>query len=142
MLRLPNGFKWFTFHLLVVFCGDIFAYFGGILFGKTPLMPSLSPKKTVAGAVAGLVGSALVGAVFSFFVFPMIPLWFVAAFCCASAFTAQMGDLLISLIKRMAQVKDSGRFMPGHGGILDRADGIILSAPLFYSFALFVETHL
>lgn len=141
-LKLPRGELWFTFHLLVVFSGDVGAYFGGILFGKQKLMPHVSPKKTVAGAFAGLLASALTGVLFTLWKMPELSQFLVLAFCLACAFAAQMGDLTISLFKRVAQVKDSGRLLPGHGGILDRVDGLLLSAPLLYAFAHVVETRL
>jgi phosphatidate cytidylyltransferase len=69
-------------------------------------------------------------------VFPEIPIWRVLAFSLGCGFVGQSGDLLMSLVKRVGQVKDSGHIMPGHGGILDRVDGIFLSAPLVYAFAI------
>lgn len=141
-LKLPRGELWFAFHLLVVFSGDIGAYFGGILFGKQKLMPHVSPKKTVAGAFSGLAASAVTGVAFALWKMPELSTFLVLAFCLACGFSAQMGDLTISLFKRVAQVKDSGRLLPGHGGILDRVDGLLLSAPLLYAFAHVVETRL
>ena len=141
-LRLPNGLGWFGLHLLVVFGGDVCAYFGGIVFGKKKLMPNISPKKTVVGSYAGLAGSLSLGLAYSMVTLPARPLWQVAVFCLVCGFTAQMGDLLLSLIKRVADVKDSGAMMPGHGGILDRLDGVIVTCPLIYAFALASETFL
>jgi phosphatidate cytidylyltransferase len=141
-LRLPNGLNWFGLHLVIVFAGDVTAYFGGISFGKEKLMPQISPKKTVAGSVSGLAGSLALGAGYSLLALPGRPLWQIVLFALACGFAAQMGDLLLSLIKRVADVKDSGAIMPGHGGVLDRLDGIIVTCPLIYAFALMSETLL
>ncbi|MGE0763946.1 MAG: phosphatidate cytidylyltransferase [Bdellovibrionales bacterium] len=141
-LRLPNGMAWFVLHLLIVFAGDVFAYFGGILWGKEKLMPQISPKKTVAGSFAGLVGSVVIGVIFAAIALKHTRSWQVALFALVCGFVAQMGDLLISLIKRVADVKDSGSIMPGHGGVLDRIDGVIVTCPLIYAFALAAETWL
>ena len=141
-LRLPNGIAWFVLHLLVVFAGDVGAYFGGIYWGNEKLMPQISPKKTVAGAFSGLACSVVLGVLFSLFRLPHTPWWQIALLATICGFAAQMGDLLLSLIKRVAQVKDSGTLMPGHGGILDRIDGVIFTCPLLYAFALAAETWL
>lgn len=142
ILRLPNGMAWFALHLLIVFGGDVAAYFGGIAFGKEKLMPQVSPKKTIVGAWSGLIGSVVIGLGFAFFVLPNHALWQVALVSGLVGFVAQMGDLLMSLIKRVANVKDSGGLMPGHGGILDRVDGILVTCPLLYAYAFAAETWL
>lgn len=141
-LRLPNGLAWFVFHLLIVFGGDVGAYFGGILWGKEKLMPQISPKKTVAGSFSGLGASIIFGVIFALIFLKHSPWWQTALFATVCGFAAQMGDLLLSLAKRVAQVKDTGALMPGHGGILDRIDGVIVTCPLVYAFALAVETWL
>jgi phosphatidate cytidylyltransferase len=135
-ILLPQGDLWFLFLLLVIFAGDTFAYFGGRFFGRRKLMPEISPNKTIEGAIAGLTGSCVVGLIFIYFIFPDVPLWRVSLFSVACGFIGQSGDLLMSLVKRVAKVKDSGGIMPGHGGILDRLDGIFLAAPLVYAFAI------
>jgi len=138
LLQLPDGPKWFIFLLLVVFFGDTFAYFSGRWFGRRKFMPLISPKKTWEGSLGGLFGSALAGTVF-LLTFQDVPLWQTILFCVICGFAAQTGDLLMSLVKRVAQVKDSGTIMPGHGGILDRVDGVLISCPLVYAFALYVR---
>jgi phosphatidate cytidylyltransferase len=137
-VTLEHGPQWFLFLLLVVFAGDTFAYFGGRFFGRHKFMPQISPNKTFEGSVAGLFGSALVGTIHLHFVLPEVSPFKTILFCLICGFTAQSGDLLISLIKRVAQVKDSGHIMPGHGGVLDRLDGIFIACPLVYTFALYV----
>jgi phosphatidate cytidylyltransferase len=125
--------------LIVVFFGDTFAYFTGRWFGKRKLYVELSPNKTWEGALGGLFGSAFGGSVFGASVFQDVPWYKFALFCIACGAVAQSGDLLMSLVKRVSHVKDSGSIMPGHGGILDRLDGIFIACPLVYAFALYVR---
>ena len=135
LLSLPDGLAWFALLVAVVFSGDTFAYFGGISFGKNKLMPTLSPGKTIAGAVSGLAGSAVAGVLIGHFYLSAHPLWAIVLCSILASVLAQNGDLLESLIKRVADVKDSGRIMPGHGGILDRLDGVYFAAPLIFAVA-------
>lgn len=135
--RLDEGAQWFFILLSVVFFGDTFAYFGGRWLGRRKLMPEVSPNKTWAGALAGLGGSALAGSTLIVSRFPEVPVTETLLFCVTCGAVAQSGDLLISLVKRVAHVKDSGHLMPGHGGILDRLDGIFIACPLVYAFALY-----
>ncbi len=132
---LEDGGQWFFFLLIVVFFGDTFAYFGGRWLGRSKLMPDVSPNKTWEGALAGLLGSAGAGTLFLCSVFQELAWPQVLLFCIFCSVVAQTGDLLMSLVKRVAQVKDSGHIMPGHGGILDRLDGIFIACPLVYAFA-------
>ena len=138
IVNLENGEHWFLFLLFVVFFGDIFAYFAGRWFGERKFMPLISPNKTWAGAVGGLLGSALAGTIYLFTALGVDP-WLTIPFCVICGAAAQSGDLLVSLVKRVAQVKDSGSIMPGHGGILDRLDGVYIACPLVYAFALFIS---
>ncbi len=139
--KLEDGAQWFLFLLLLVFFGDTFAYFGGRLFGNRKFMPQISPSKTWEGSIAGLIGSALAGTIHTSIALPQVHSYQVILFCLVCGFVAQSGDLLISLIKRVAQVKDSGGLMPGHGGILDRLDGVFIACPLVYAFALYVTSQ-
>jgi phosphatidate cytidylyltransferase len=138
IVALPRGPQWFLFLLLVVFSGDTFAYFGGRALGRHKLMPRISPNKTCEGTACGLFGSALAGSLHLLLVMPDIAWWKTLTFCLICGFAAQSGDLLMSLVKRVAQVKDSGHIMPGHGGVLDRLDGIFIASPLVYAFTLYV----
>ena len=138
MVKLENGEQWFLFLLLVVFFGDTFAYFGGRFFGKSKLMPAISPNKTWAGCIAGVGGSVVAGLTHTAIKLPYVEWTQTVLFCIVCALVAQSGDLIMSLVKRVAQVKDSGGIMPGHGGILDRLDGIFIACPLVYTFALYV----
>jgi phosphatidate cytidylyltransferase len=138
LAKMEDGGHWFLFLLLVVFFGDTFAYFGGRFWGDKKLMPQVSPSKTIAGSLSGLAGSAASGLVHTQIALPQAGWPQVLVFCIVCGFAAQSGDLLMSLVKRVAHVKDSGGLMPGHGGILDRLDGVFIASPLVYAFALYV----
>lgn len=140
LLQIPLGLSWFIYLLVVVFFGDTGAYFGGSYFGKRKLMPSVSPKKTIEGAFAGLVSSCVASMVACLLLGLPAPIWAALGFGLVCGFVAQSGDLLFSLMKRVSHVKDSGAIMPGHGGVLDRIDGILVACPLVYGFALYWTT--
>ena len=123
--------------LLLTWASDIGAYFVGRAFGKRKLMPSVSPGKTVAGAVGGLLATMLVGWLYARFVLtPATQLAFVRGgilvFAVLVSVAAQLGDLAESLLKREAGVKDSSHIIPGHGGILDRFDSLLFVLPVAY----------
>ena len=108
-----------------------------MLFGKHKLAPVLSPKKSIEGAVGGVVGAALLGAIYgaavnSYMVMNNASLLF-AIICAVGAVISQFGDLIASGIKRQHGIKDYGKLIPGHGGILDRFDSVIFTAPLIYA---------
>src|SRR3989344_7609562 len=131
-----NGMEWFFCLLAVVFAVDIGAYIFGVNFGKTKLAPLLSPNKSVEGAAGGLLFSVLVAAAFQFLL-PNTPVTVLLLCGLVGGLLGQIGDFFESLIKRVSGVKDSGSIMPGHGGILDRLDGVLLAAPLFYLAATY-----
>jgi phosphatidate cytidylyltransferase len=116
--------------ILITKLGDIGAYFIGSRFGKIPLIPRISPKKSVEGAVAGMIFS-LLGALVSkpFLNLSYLQLIFLGLFL---GILGQLGDLSESLMKRDCQVKDSGHLLPGMGGILDFIDSLLFTAPAFY----------
>jgi phosphatidate cytidylyltransferase len=123
---------------------DTAAYFGGKLFGKHKLAPVVSPGKTVEGGVAGLATAVLLGAVLGWLLLGIHPNTGVALLVGAlmgllMSVTVQMGDLVESLFKREAGVKDSGNLLPGHGGILDRLDALIFTIPLTYGLIRLLE---
>lgn len=135
-----EGF-WLTLSLFLMIWGnDIFAYFGGKSFGKRPLAPNISPKKTWEGFWSGFIGAAI-----GLFIaaelsgnFPIPYEAFIGAVIIVSI-TGPAGDLLESKLKRVAGVKDSSNLLPGHGGFFDRFDSLILSAPfIFFYYYLFV----
>jgi phosphatidate cytidylyltransferase len=130
------GPKLLLFALVITWAGDTVAYFVGRAIGKHPFAPLLSPKKTWEGAVGGFVGSLLVGFAFSYWIKAPVPQ--MLAMAGVGSIAGQVGDLLESAYKRSAGVKDSGALLPGHGGILDRIDALILAIPVvWYYWILF-----
>jgi phosphatidate cytidylyltransferase len=130
LLDQAQGLSWFVYLLAVVFAGDTFAYVFGVLFGRHKVMPSVSPKKTWQGSMGGLVGSLAASAVCGYYLFPEISMSFLLPLAVCAGFAGQFGDFFESLLKRVADVKDSGKIMPGHGGVLDRIDGVLFAAPV------------
>lgn len=120
--------------LLIVWATDSLAYFTGRAIGKTPLAPAISPKKTWEGSVGGFIGAVLFAVLLKLFVLPILS-WQDAIVCAViGGIIGQIGDLVESQLKRTYGVKDSGKILPGHGGILDRIDGLILVMPLYYLY--------
>jgi phosphatidate cytidylyltransferase len=119
--------------LAIIWAGDAAAYYGGRAFGRHPLAPRVSPKKTVEGSIAGLVGSLIVGIVLGVFYLDE-PWSTLAPVSLLTGVVGQVGDLAESVLKRSAGVKDSSSILPGHGGILDRLDSLFFTAPVFYWF--------
>lgn len=151
---VQDGWFFVLWLFFMVWSGDIFAYYVGKNFGKRLIAPRISPKKTVEGTVASLVGSAAVSVLICYFV-PSIerflgsvgllqsdsvfgqaaslhapPMWVPIVLALAINVAAQLGDLAESMIKRGAGVKDSGNILPGHGGMLDRVDALLFAAPV------------
>jgi phosphatidate cytidylyltransferase len=122
-----TGFTLVLWLLLTVWATDITAYFAGRGIGGPKLAPKISPSKTWAGLAGGMAGAFLVGLVF---VLPGYPWWLSAGIAGMLAIVAQIGDFFESWLKRRAGVKDSGRLLPGHGGLLDRVDGLMTAAPV------------
>jgi phosphatidate cytidylyltransferase len=120
------------FALVITWVGDTGAYFVGRTMGKHPLAPHLSPKKTWEGSVASFLGSLLMGVAFGRWL--MAPLPHLLAMAAVGNVAGQAGDLLESAYKRSAGVKDSGGLLPGHGGILDRIDALILAIPVVWYY--------
>jgi phosphatidate cytidylyltransferase len=134
MSRPAYGVQWFLCLLSVVFAGDIGAYIFGLNFGKTKIAPDLSPKKSLEGSIGGLFFSAMAAMIFINFI-PNVPIYVFGFMGILGGMFGQIGDFFESLIKRVSGVKDSGSIMPGHGGVLDRLVGVLLSAPIFYFLA-------
>jgi phosphatidate cytidylyltransferase len=137
---LPGG-EWLVLFLAVVtWASDTGAYYAGTLWGKHPLLPSISPKKTVEGVLGGLV--LAVGVAF------LAQQWFTSELSLAEAvilgvlltIAGLLGDLFESTIKRRTGVKDSGGILPGHGGMLDRLDSLLFTAPTFYYYVAYVRS--
>ncbi|EEG42894.1 phosphatidate cytidylyltransferase [Flavobacteria bacterium MS024-3C] len=116
---------------LIIWMNDSFAYLIGKQFGKNKLYPSVSPKKTVEGAIGGLV-FGLLAAVLIAQIDPLLSLYQWLLLATVVVITGNLGDLLESKFKRVAGVKDSGAILPGHGGMLDRLDSLIFAAPFAY----------
>jgi phosphatidate cytidylyltransferase len=142
-LELIYGLEGASFLVLVAVVGpwvsDAGAYFCGRLFGRHPLVPSLSPKKTVEGSVGGLLATAVVVAPFAHaFLGLGWPLAVVGGVAISAL--SQAGDLFESILKRLLDLKDLGRALPGHGGILDRIDSLLFTAPAVYYFYVILPT--
>ncbi len=139
-LTLLYNFKYgreFIFYLLlVVWSGDTGAYYSGKAFGKHRLAPLISPKKTIEGAVGGTVASLLTSCLAKLTFLPLLGYKDCVLLGLLLAVVAQLGDLCESMLKRGANVKDSGTILPGHGGILDRVDGVLFAAPVLYYYSL------
>ncbi len=128
---------------VAAFTSDAFALFGGMLFGKHKLSPRLSPKKTVEGAVSGLVGAVVCCCVYGLVVclawditpnYPVLALYGVLG-----SVASQLGDLAFSYLKRQSGIKDYGRIFPGHGGVLDRFDSMVFCAPTVAVLLMYVD---
>lgn len=143
-IRVMTAGKYLVFLVFISSWGcDTCAYCVGMLFGKHKLTPKLSPKKTIEGAVGGVVGAALLGFLFGHFFSGrmeelMEPGFVSAAACAIAAVISQIGDLAASAIKRNHDVKDYGHLIPGHGGVLDRFDSTLFTAPAVYFAILFL----
>lgn len=126
---------WLVF--ITAFVTDTFAYFTGVFFGKTKLCPNISPKKTVEGSIGGILGCTAISGIFASIVIPELFIH-----CLIMGFIgsiiAQLGDLTASMFKRYVGIKDYGKIMPGHGGVLDRFDSILFTAPLIYYYTILV----
>jgi phosphatidate cytidylyltransferase len=126
------GPKLLLFALTLVWVGDTLAYFVGKYFGHLHMAPELSPKKTWEGAAANFIGSVSVGAAFAGWL--TLNPWQCMIMAGLANVAGQIGDLLESAYKRSAGVKDSGALLPGHGGMLDRIDALILAAPVVWYY--------
>lgn len=158
--HLPFGTVLLLYFLVLVWCGDIFAYYVGRSLGRHALAPRISPKKTWEGAVASFLGAIAIGLLLFKYVDQIVtglmhagllhagsvlqesahlqppPLFNAILFSALINLTAQLGDLVESMMKRGAGVKDSGSLLPGHGGILDRIDAMLLAAPVLWYYSL------
>lgn len=136
--RDSNGMTWIFFLLSIIFAGDVCAYYVGSYFGKHKLVPAISPGKTVEGAIGGLVGNLLVGAIGKFFFLHDLSWGISILFFLAVGIAGQVGDLFESELKRSSKIKDSSGILPGHGGFLDRIDALLFASPVAYAFKMYM----
>lgn len=137
VLRAPaKGSLLMLFLFLVTWGGDAAAYYVGRAMGRHPLAPQISPKKTVEGAVGGLVGSVGLALLGRSWWLPALPLVDALVLGMGLGVLGQAGDLAESLLKRSAGVKDSGRLIPAHGGVLDKVDSLLFTAPALHYYLL------
>lgn len=135
-----NAIKLFPLIFIGAWVTDTFAYFSGYFFGKHKLIPAVSPKKTVEGAVGGSLATTVVYGVYGWFVTGDVTLTVIlTAVGLAASIVSQFGDLSASLIKRHWGIKDYGNLFPGHGGVLDRFDSILAVSAFLYLISLFVN---
>jgi phosphatidate cytidylyltransferase len=135
---MMNGRLWVLFLITTVWAGDISALFSGSLLGKHKLYPKISPKKTFEGLIGSIVGSILVALTFSLLFLPKTEKRFCIFLAIGLGILGQLGDFTESMLKRCAQVKDSGGLIPGHGGMLDRLDSFLFSAPFLHYTLLYL----
>jgi phosphatidate cytidylyltransferase len=140
LVRIQDqGIYWIFFLLAVNYAGDTAAFYVGRTWGRHKLAPMVSPQKTIEGSLGGLTANVLVALIFQRTLFPQTPWFLMAALGLTIGLVSQLGDLLESLFKRTARIKDSGSLFPGHGGLLDRMDSLVLPAPLLYFFIIFLQ---
>lgn len=133
----PEGIYMVWLILISSWGCDTCAYAVGKLFGRKKIFPVLSPNKSLEGCIGGVLGAGLIGGLYAFFfvekVFPeQSVLWIVVFICAVGAVMSMVGDLAASAIKRNHNIKDYGHLIPGHGGIMDRFDSVIVTAPMIY----------
>lgn len=131
LMAVPAGAKWLLFLTTITAASDTGAYFTGKSFGRHKLCPTISPKKTVEGFIGGMICGTAGAVLVAVYLLDGINIFLVAAALLLTALGV-VGDLVESLLKRSTGVKDSGCILPGHGGILDRIDSLLLTAPALY----------
>jgi phosphatidate cytidylyltransferase len=129
-----QGLEWLVLTLIVVWGTDTAAYFAGRFFGKRKLFESVSPKKTWEGAIGGTVGGVLLALLYANHFIEGVNLFDLTIVLIVVSVLSQMGDLIESLLKRGMNVKDSGSLLPGHGGFMDRFDGVIFALPVMNAY--------
>ncbi|MBR4831168.1 MAG: phosphatidate cytidylyltransferase, partial [Butyrivibrio sp.] len=147
LLRLRRYGAYLAWIPFIAWVCDTCAYFAGRAFGKHKLAPNLSPKKTIEGAIGGVIGSVVVGAIIGYIIYVreihdtgVVILLVIITF--VGSIIAQLGDLLASGIKRDHYIKDYGKLIPGHGGIMDRFDSVIFVIPCIYFLAAVLTPRL
>lgn len=131
LARSSNGFEYITTLVILVGCNDTFAYLTGVLLGKHPLAPTISPKKSWEGFIGGLIFTALGSSLAFYYLLDHHPIIGALAGV-LGVLAATVGDLVESALKRDLSIKDMGTFLPGHGGMLDRIDSALITAPVLW----------
>jgi phosphatidate cytidylyltransferase len=126
--------KLLTLFFIIIFAGDTGAYYTGRAMGRKRLAPSVSPGKTVEGAIGGLLGGLAAALIAHFTFFPELKIVHAVPLSLVMGVLGGAGDLCESILKRGARAKDAGSLIPGHGGLLDRLDSMLFNAPLLYYF--------
>ncbi len=139
MLTFPGGGRMaILFTLMVASMTDTSALFAGMLFGKHKLSPTISPKKTIEGAIGGFVGGGIVGLAMGLLIHSRyyfhVPVWQMVLLGLLGSVAGEIGDLAASIVKRSTGIKDFGKLFPGHGGMMDRMDSILFVAPIVYCY--------
>ena len=135
-LQMLSGPKATLLVIATIIVSDTAQYYSGRAFGRRPLAPLISPKKTVEGAIGGVICGALFMAIAISFVFPATPVIVRVLLGLVIVFLGIAGDLFESRLKRAADLKDSSSLIPGHGGVLDRIDALLFAIPVFYFMVL------
>jgi phosphatidate cytidylyltransferase len=136
--NVTNGRLWVLFLVATIWAGDISALLSGSFFGRHKLYPKISPKKTYEGLGGAIVGSIIIALAFSFLFLPQLEKGPCILLAIGLGIFGQLGDFTESMLKRSAQVKDSGTLIPGHGGMLDRLDSFLFSAPFLHYCLLYL----
>ena len=136
--NMTDGRLWVLFLITTVWAGDISALVSGASFGRHKLYPKISPKKTFEGLGGALLGSIIVALAFATLFIPHMKKGTCILLAAGIGLFGQLGDFTESMLKRGAQVKDSGNLIPGHGGMLDRLDSFLFSAPFLYYCLLYL----
>ena len=138
-IRAISGREAVLLLMITIIISDSAQYYCGRAFGRRPLAPTISPKKTVEGAIGGLIFGTAAMVIGGRWVFPGADLPLLVLVSAAIAALGMVGDLFESLFKRSAGVKDSSHIIPGHGGVLDRIDSWLFAAPVYYAFVRFIQ---
>jgi len=136
--NMTDGRRWVLFLMVTIWAGDIFALLSGSFFGRHKLYPKISPNKTVEGLGGAILGSIIVALAFALLFIPQLKKGPCILLAIGLGILGQLGDFTESMLKRSAQVKDSGTLIPGHGGMLDRLDSFLFSAPFLHYSLLYL----
>jgi phosphatidate cytidylyltransferase len=138
LIQLDNGSSWVVIALFCTFASDTTAYFVGRRFGRHKMAPSISPAKTWEGAAGGLAGAIVLGTLTAWVLKLPLSFWQAVILTAIVSIFAQTGDLVESLFKRNMGAKDSGRALPGHGGMLDRIDSLVFAGLVVYYYVIWL----